>query len=133
MVVLKSFWTTLRFGLPAQSSVSFSIPTSLRFGEIRGGEAFDLLQLLNTGHSGTLSTVHANSAAQGLSRFATCILQSDVELPYRAITQNIAESLNVVIHVDRRPGKRFVSHVAEILGYDVQADCYRLESLFSHA
>ena len=108
-------------------------PDRIIVGEIRGGEAFDLLQLLNTGHSGTLSTVHANSAAQGISRFATCILQSDVELPYRAITQNIAESLNVVIHVDRRPGRRFVSHVAEIRGYDAQADCYRLKSLFSDA
>jgi pilus assembly protein CpaF len=60
-------------------------PDRIIVGEIRGGEAFDLLQLLNTGHSGTISTVHANSAAQGISRFTTCVLQSGVELPSRAI------------------------------------------------
>jgi len=60
-------------------------PDRIIVGEIRGGEAFDLLQLLNTGHSGTISTVHATSAAQGISRFTTCVLQSGVEIPYRAI------------------------------------------------
>ena len=59
-------------------------PDRILLGEIRGGEAFDLLQLLNTGHSGTLSTVHANSAQQALSRFTTCVLQSEMEIPYRA-------------------------------------------------
>ena len=67
----------------AQSSVSSSTPTSPNFGEIRGDETFDLLQIVNTGHSNTISTVHANSAAQGLSRFATCVLQSHVEIPYK--------------------------------------------------
>jgi len=76
----------------------------LQFGEIRGGEAFDLLQLLNTAHSGTISTVHANSAAQGISRFTTCVMQSGVEIPYRAITTNIADSLNLIVQLDRRPG-----------------------------
>ena len=56
-------------------------PDRLMLGEIRAGEAFDLLQLLNTGHSGTLSTIHANSAKQGLARFTSCVLQSGVELP----------------------------------------------------
>ena len=60
-------------------------PDRIMLGEIRGGEAFDLLQLLNTGHPGTLSTIHANSAKQALARFASCVLQSDMDLPYRAI------------------------------------------------
>jgi Tfp pilus assembly ATPase PilU len=60
---------------------SLAIGTACSFGEIRGGEAFDLLQLLNTGHSGTISTVHASSTAQGISRFSTCVLQSGVETP----------------------------------------------------
>jgi pilus assembly protein CpaF len=68
-----------------------------QFGEIRSGEAFDLLQLLNTGHSGTLSTIHASSAKQGLARFTSCVLQSGVELPYRAVKTNIGDSLNVVV------------------------------------
>ena len=89
-------------------------PDRIIVGEIRGGEAFDLLQLLNTGHSGTISTVHANSARQGISRFTTCVLQSGVELPYHAIQANIAESVNVVLHLERRPGKRFVSEVLEL-------------------
>ena len=71
--------------------------------------AFDLLQLLNTGHSGTVSTVHANSAAQSISRFTTCVLQSGVEMPYRAIKTNIADSLNIIVQIERRPGTRFVS------------------------
>lgn len=99
-------------------------PDRIILGEIRGGEAFDLLQLLNTGHSGTLSTVHANSAAQGISRFTTCVLQSGIEMPYRAIKTNIADSLNIVVQIERRPGMRFVSQVLEINGYDPDADHY---------
>jgi len=103
-------------------------PDRIILGEIRGGEAFDLLQLLNTGHSGTLSTVHATSARQGLSRFTSCVLQSGVELPYHAIKSNIADSLNLIIQLDRRPGERFVSEVVEIHGYD--ADRYDLNPIY---
>jgi pilus assembly protein CpaF len=102
-------------------------PDRIILGEIRGGEAFDLLQLLNTGHSGTISTVHANSAAQGISRFTTCVLQSGVEIPYSAIKSNIADSLNIIIQLERRPGVRFVSQVLEICGYNVQTDQYDLK------
>jgi len=105
-------------------------PDRLILGEIRGGEAFDLLQLLNTGHSGTLSTIHANSARQGLARFTSCVLQSGVELPYRAIKTNIADSLNVVIHIERRPGRRYISEVIEINGYDPDADFYDFGAVY---
>jgi pilus assembly protein CpaF len=97
-------------------------PDRTILGEIRGGEAFDLLQLLNTGHSGTLSTVHANSAAQGISRFTTCVLQSGVEIPYRAIKANIFDSLNVIIQIERRPGRRYISEVLETRNYDSETD-----------
>lgn len=97
-------------------------PDRLLLGEIRGSEAFDLLQLLNTGHSGTLSTIHASSARQGLARFTSCVLQSGIELPYRAVKTNIGDSLNVVIQLERRPGRRFISEVLEISGYDPDAD-----------
>ena len=106
-------------------------PDRIILGEIRGGEAFDLLQLLNTGHSGTLSTVHASSAAQALSRFTSCVLQSGVEIPYRAIKNNIANSLNILIQLERRPGKRFVSEVLEIHGYDPDTDQYDLAPIFT--
>jgi pilus assembly protein CpaF len=105
-------------------------PDRLILGEIRGGEAFDLLQLLNTGHSGTLSTIHANSARQGLARFTSCVLQSGVELPYRAIKTNIGDSLNVIVQVERRPGRRFISEVLEINSYDPDADLYDFGAVY---
>lgn len=104
-------------------------PDRIILGEIRGGEAFDLLQLLNTGHSGTISTVHANSAAQSISRFTTCVLQSGVEIPYRAIKTNIAESLNIIVHLERRPGRRTVSDVVEIQQYDPELDRFELQQV----
>ena len=99
-------------------------PDRILLGEIRSGEAFDLLQLLNTGHSGTISTIHASSAKQGLSRFASCVLQSGIEIPYRAVKANIADSLNVVVQIERRPGRRFISEVLEINNYDPDADLF---------
>jgi pilus assembly protein CpaF len=105
-------------------------PDRIILGEIRGGEAFDLLQLLNTGHSGTLSTIHANSARQGLARFTSCVLQSGVDLPYRAVKTNIADSLNVVVHIERRPGRRYVSEILEINAYDPDADLFDYGAVF---
>jgi pilus assembly protein CpaF len=105
-------------------------PDRIILGEIRGGEAFDLLQLLNTGHSGTLSTIHANSARQGLARFTSCVLQSGVDLPYLAIKTNIADSLNVVVHIERRPGRRYVSEILEVNGYEPDADLFDYGAVF---
>jgi pilus assembly protein CpaF len=105
-------------------------PDRIILGEIRGSEAFDLLQLLNTGHSGSLSTVHATSARQALARFTSCVLQSDVDLPYRAVKTNIGDSVNVVVHLERRPGRRFVSEVVEIHGYDPDRDEYNYGFIF---
>ncbi len=105
-------------------------PDRIILGEIRGGEAFDLLQLFNTGHSGSLSTVHATSARQGLARFTSCVLQSGVDLPYRAIKTNVGDSVNVVVHLERRPGRRFVSEVVEIHGYDPDRDEYNYGFIF---
>jgi len=105
-------------------------PDRLILGEIRGSEAFDLLQLLNTGHSGSLSTVHATSAKQALARFTSCVLQSGVDLPYRSVKTNVADSVNVVVHLERRPGRRFVSEVVEIHGYDPDTDEYNYGFIF---
>ena len=106
-------------------------PDRILLGEVRGGEAFDLLQALNTGHSGTLATLHANSAGQALARFTTCVLQSGVELPYRAIRSNIAEALNLLVHIERRKGKRLVTQVCAIQGYDSALDRYDLEQVYT--
>ncbi len=105
-------------------------PDRIILGEVRGGEAFDLLQALNTGHSGTLSTIHANSAAQAINRLAGCALQSGVELPYAAIRSSIADSINLLLHIERRKTRRIVTELAEIKGYDHSTGQYCLETLF---
>lgn len=108
-------------------------PDRILLGEVRGQEAFDLLQLLNTGHAGTISTIHANSAREGLSRFTSCVLQSGIEIPYRAIRSCVADSLNVVVHIERRPGRRLISEVIEIKSYDPDADVFNCGSIFQRA
>jgi pilus assembly protein CpaF len=85
---------------------------------------------LNTGHSGTLSTIHASSATQALARFTSCVLESGVELPYRAVKTNIGDSLNAVVHLERRPGSRFISEVLELRSYDPDADLFHCCVIF---
>lgn len=94
----------------------------------RTTDPFDLLQTLNTGHSGSLSTIHANSADQALARFASCVLQSGVELPYQAIRRLISESIDLVLHVERRRGIRSVTQIVCVTGYDPTRDIYDLEA-----
>ncbi len=105
-------------------------PDRIIVGEIRGGEAFDFLQVLNTGHSGTLSTIHANSAYHAISRFVSCVLQSNIDLPYKAIKVNFADSINLLLHIERKNGHRYVSQLLEVRGYDVEADKYELVPLY---
>src|SRR4029077_7273906 len=78
-------------------------------GEVRGGEAYDLLQALNTGHAGSLSTIHANSAMQAPARLASCALQGGVDLPYGAIRTQIADAIGSVVHLARVRGERAVA------------------------
>jgi pilus assembly protein CpaF len=105
-------------------------PDRLIIGEVRGGEAFDLLDALNTGHAGSISTVHANSGLQALSRLATLTLRAEVDLPYRAIQAEIGDLINLVLHVDRRDGKRCLSEVVRIAGFNPETNQYRTETLF---
>jgi pilus assembly protein CpaF len=104
-------------------------PDRIIVGEVRGGEAFDLLQALNTGHSGSLSTIHANSAELALARFASCVLQSGIDLPYSAIRRLISESIDVVLHLERHRGHRAVSQVVCVTGYRPDHDGYELETV----
>jgi len=106
-------------------------PDRIIVGEVRGGEAFDLLQALNTGHSGTLSTIHANSAVQALARFSSCVVQSAVELPYQAVRYQIADAIDLVLHLGRAQGSRAVRELVKIRGYDAARDRYEVEELFS--
>ena len=99
-------------------------PDRLIIGEVRGGEAFDLLDALNTGHAGSISTVHANSALQALSRLATLTLRADVDLPYKAIQGEIGDLIDLVIHIERKDGHRCVSQVLQLHGFDADAGRY---------
>jgi pilus assembly protein CpaF len=89
-------------------------PDRIIVGEVRGGEAYDLLEALNTGHAGSLSTIHANSAAQALNRFASCAIQSAVELPYQVVRDQISACVQLVVHLERCAGVRRATEVREV-------------------
>ena len=103
-------------------------PDRILVGEVRGAEAFDLLQALNTGHLGSLSTIHANSAEQALTRLAHCVLTANVGLPHRSTREAIGLAIHLVVHIGRIRGHRRVTQVAAVRGYDVQTDRFLLES-----
>lgn len=92
-------------------------PDRIVVGEVRGGEALTMLQAMNTGHEGSMSTIHANSTADVLSRIETLAMMSKIELPYAAIKGQIAAALDVLVHVARIPvtGQHVVSEIAEVL------------------
>ena len=108
-------------------------PDRILVGEVRGAEAFDLLQALNTGHLGSLSTIHANSGEQALSRLAHCVLTANVGLPHRSTREAIALAIHLVVHVARVAGKRRVTQVMTVREYDGEADQFRLEPYVPHA
>jgi pilus assembly protein CpaF len=91
-------------------------PDRIVIGEVRGPEALDLLTALNTGHEGALSTLHANSAADALSRLETLALMAGVGLPHEAIAEQVQRGVDLVVHVERRPdGSRGVAEIAEVV------------------
>ncbi len=97
-------------------------------GEVRGGEAFDMMQCLNTGHDGSMSTGHANSAGDMLSRLENMILMG-MEIPLTAIRQQIASGVDIIVHLGRlRDKSRKVLEIAEVLGYE--NDRIALRTLF---
>ena len=103
-------------------------PDRILVGEVRGPEAFDLLQGLNTGHLGSLSTIHANSAQQALTRLAHCVLTANVGLPHRSTREAIALAIHLVVHIARQHGRRVVTEVARLRRYDVQLEQFELEA-----
>src|SRR6266436_221552 len=91
-------------------------PDRIIIGECRGGEAFDMLQAMNTGHDGSLSTIHANSPRDALSRIENMVLMA-VELPISAIREQIASGINLLLHLSRlQDGSRRITHITEIVG-----------------
>lgn len=91
-------------------------PDRILLGEVRGAEAFDLLQALNTGHLGSLSTIHANSASQALTRFAHCVLTAHVGLPHRSVHEAIALAVHGVVHLARVGDRRQVTEIVAVDG-----------------
>src|SRR4030095_8012684 len=96
-------------------------------GEVRGAEAFDLLQALNTGHLGSLSTIHANSAEQALTRPAHCVLTSNVGLPHRSTREAIARACQRVVDTARVAAQREVTEVLAVRGSNARSVLFVLE------
>ena len=102
-------------------------PDRILVGEVRGAEAFDLLQALNTGHLGSLTTIHANSAEQALTRLAHCVLTANVGLPHRSIREAIALAVHLIVHVARVQSRRCVTELVAVKAYDGPQDRFVLE------
>ncbi|MGE3335737.1 MAG: CpaF family protein [Rhodospirillaceae bacterium] len=106
-------------------------PDRILVGEVRGAEAFDLLQALNTGHLGSLSTIHANSAEQALIRLAHCVLTADVGLPHAATREAIALAIQLVVHIRRVDCQRMVGEVLEVSGYEHRRDAFVCKTVYA--
>ncbi len=104
-------------------------PDRIVVGECRGGEALDMLQAMNTGHEGSLSTLHANTPRDAIARLETMVLMSGMELPMRAIREQISSAVDVIVQVSRmRDGSRRVTQITEVLG--MEGDEVTLSDLF---
>src|SRR5438105_14421531 len=103
-------------------------PDRILVGECRAGEAFDMLQAMNTGHDGSMTTVHANTPRDALARIENMVLMA-VDLPVQAIREQIASGLDLVVHITRmQDGSRRVTHIAEIVG--MQGSVVTMHNLF---
>jgi pilus assembly protein CpaF len=106
-------------------------PDRIIVGECRSAEALDMLQAMNTGHEGSMTTVHSNSARDAISRLETMVLMAGFDLPMRAIREQIAAAIDVIMHVDRLPdGKRVVTSLTEVQG--MEGDVILLQDIFKY-
>ena len=104
-------------------------PDRIIVGECRGGEALDMLQAMNTGHDGSLSTIHANSPRDAVSRMETLVLMAGMDLPLRAVREQIASAIDVIVQLTRLPdGSRRVTYVTEVQG--MEGDILTLQDAF---
>jgi pilus assembly protein CpaF len=105
-------------------------PDRIIVGEVRGGEALDMLQAMNTGHDGSLTTLHANSPRDALSRLETMVLMAGIDLPTRAIREQSASALDLIVHQARlKDGTRRITHITEVTG--MESDVITLQDLFT--
>jgi pilus assembly protein CpaF len=106
-------------------------PDRIVVGEVRDGAALDMLQAMNTGHDGSITTVHANSPRDVLSRLETMVLMAGVELPIRAIREQVASAVDLIVHQQRmKDGSRRITQVTEVLG--MEGDVITLQDVFSY-
>ena len=105
-------------------------PDRIILGEVRGVEARTLLDSLNTGHAGSLATIHANSARRALSRFANLAMRSHSQASYSDTEAEIAEAVDLVVHIDREPGCRVVREVIRLAGYDRSRKSFNIEPVY---
>ena len=104
-------------------------PDRIVVGECRGGEALDMLQAMNTGHDGSLTTAHANSPRDTLSRLETMVLMSGMDLPVRAIREQIASAIDVIVQQSRfSDGSRKITHITEVTG--METDIITMQDIF---
>jgi pilus assembly protein CpaF len=104
-------------------------PDRIVVGEVRGGEALDMLQAMNTGHDGSLTTVHANTPRDSLSRLETLVLMAGMDLPSRAVREQIASAINIIIMQSRlRDGARKITYITELTG--IKGDQISLQDIF---
>jgi pilus assembly protein CpaF len=104
-------------------------PDRIVVGEVRGGEALDMLQAMNTGHDGSLTTVHSNTPRDTLARIETMVLMAGMDLPVRAIREQVSSAVDLIIHLSRmRDGTRRVTHVTEVVG--MEGDIITTQELF---
>jgi pilus assembly protein CpaF len=104
-------------------------PDRIVVGECRGGEALDMLQAMNTGHDGSLTTVHSNSPRDTLARLETLVLMAGFDLPVRAIREQVASALDLIVHLSRlRDGTRRITHISEVQG--MEGDVITLQDIF---
>src|SRR6266567_1199498 len=105
-------------------------PDRIIVGEVRGTEARTLLDSLNTGHSGSLATIHANSAAKALTRFANLVMRDHAQTTFSDTEAEIGEAVDVVVHVERQPRRRVIREVLGLRGYDRDAKRFLIEPVF---
>jgi pilus assembly protein CpaF len=104
-------------------------PDRIVVGETRGAEALDMLQAMNTGHDGSLSTVHANSARDALARLETMVMMAGFDLPSKAIRQQICSALDLIVHIERmQDGSRRVTAITEVQG--MEGDIITMQEIF---
>ena len=104
-------------------------PDRIVVGEVRGGEALDMLQAMNTGHDGSISTIHANGPRDAIARLETMVLMAGIELPIRAIREQIASGIQFIVHQSRfKDGSRKITHLTEVTG--MEGDVITLQDIY---